>query len=231
MVKGILFKAFFIVLLLLPLLNVPGFYEHFASYLSGNIIREVISQQWHVVLISIALFMAFMIPLSYRRKANWGEYGLAGAFFVSLFIEMYGIPLTILLTSSYFFNPGAQTPGVLTGFEIFGVGFGMDIGMVYGAALIVVGMLLIITGWITLYKNVKKGLVTRGIYSYSRHPQYLGFILMTWGWFVAWPTLITLVFTPILVYKYLDVCRKEENEVSKQFIKYRAYKKSVPFFI
>ena len=99
--KKILFRIFIVILFLLPLLFVQEFYLHFYAYLSSNVITEVVTRQWMVVLFFIILFMAFLIPLSYRRKAGWVEYGLVAAFFVSLFVEMYGIPLTILLASKY----------------------------------------------------------------------------------------------------------------------------------
>ncbi len=230
--KKILFRIFIVILFLLPLLFVQEFYLHFYAYLSSNVITEVVTRQWMVVLFFIILFMAFLIPLSYRRKAGWVEYGLVAAFFVSLFVEMYGIPLTILLASKYFFVPGTQLPPNVLNIYFMGVGLGLDMAMIYGSLLILIGMSLIILGWVTLYRKSKeKGLVTSGIYQYSRHPQYLGFIFIILGWFFGWPTPLTLVFAPILVYKYLDVCRKEESEVTKEHPEYEEYKLKVPFMV
>jgi protein-S-isoprenylcysteine O-methyltransferase Ste14 len=108
----------------------------------------------------------------------------------------------------------------------------MDAAMAYGLVLMVVGGLLILLGWLTLYKNIKKtGLVTQGIYSCSRHPQYLGFILIVLGWFFGWPTILTLAFTPILVYKYLKVCLEEEKEMEKGFPEYKKYRARTPFLV
>jgi protein-S-isoprenylcysteine O-methyltransferase Ste14 len=230
--KKILFRIFIVILFLLPLLFVQEFYLHFYAYLSSNVITEVVTRQWMVVLFFIILFMAFLIPLSYRRKAGWVEYGLVAAFFVSLFVEMYGIPLTILLASKYFFVPGTQLPPNVLNISFMGVGLGLDMAMIYGSLLILIGMSLIILGWVTLYRNSKeKGLVTSGIYQYSRHPQYLGFIFIILGWFFGWPTPLTLVFAPILVYKYLSVCRKEEAEVMKEHPEYEEYRSKVPFML
>lgn len=230
--KKILFRIFIVILFLLPLLFVQEFYLHFYAYLSSNVITEVVTKQWTVVLFFIILFMAFLIPLSYRRKAGWVEYGLVAAFFVSLFVEMYGIPLTILLASKYFFVPGTQLPPNVLNISFMGVGLGLDMAMIYGSLLILIGMSLIILGWVTLYRNSKeKGLVTSGIYQYSRHPQYLGFIFIILGWFFGWPTPLTLVFAPILVYKYLSVCRKEETEVMKEHPEYEEYRSKVPFML
>jgi hypothetical protein len=218
-------------LILAPAFFISDFYQHFYVYLTGSVITRIITEQWHIVVLNILVFSAFLIPLSFRRKANWAEYGLVTAFFVSLFIEMYGIPLTILFASKYFYNLGEGAPPHVVEFDLLGVGFGMDAAMAYGAVLMILGTVLIVIGWITLYLNVKKGrFVSTGIYAYSRHPQYLGFILVILGWFFGWPTLISLIFVPLLVYKYIRVCLTEEKEIEAAN-EYQAYRKTVPFFV
>jgi protein-S-isoprenylcysteine O-methyltransferase Ste14 len=162
---------------------------------------------------------------------NWKEYGLVTAFFVSLFIEMYGIPLTVLFASRSFATSGNNIPNVIYGFNFFGVDIKMSVAMVYGTVLMVLGTILIIAAWGTLYKNYKKNsIVKTGIYSYSRHPQYFGFILIIIGWLVGWPTFLTIIFGPILIFVYIYVCRIEENELS-HISAYAGYKKQVPFFV
>jgi len=221
-----------LLILLPPIVFFRDFYKHFYVYLTGNIITNLITQQWHIVVLSILLFVAFLVPLSFRRKANWAERGLVTAFFISLFIEMYGIPLTILFASKYFITTNVNAPDHLIKFNFLGVCIGMTMAMSYGALLIIIGALLVIIGWITLYRNVKKkGLVTNGIYRYSRHPQYLGFILVIIGWFIGWPTILTLVFTPILIYRYIRLCKTEEYEIQNKFPEYKDYKTSVSLFI
>ena len=218
-------------LALAPLFFLGDFYQHFYVYLTGNVITRIITEQWHIVILNILLFSAFLIPLSFRRKAKWTEYSLVTAFFVSLFIEMYGIPLTIMFASKYFYTLGESAPPHVVEFDLFGVGFGMDAAMAYGAVLMAIGAALIMIGWITLYINVRKNnFVTSGVYAYSRHPQYLGFILIILGWFFGWPTLISLVFVPVLIYKYIRVCITEEKEIGST-TEYQTYKNSVPFFI
>ncbi len=230
--KNLYFRIFILIFFLIPLFFFQDFYIHFYAYLSSNVITEVVTSQWAVVLFFIILFLVFLIPLSYRRKAAWVEYSLVVAFFISLFVEMYGIPLTILLASKYFFVPGTQLPPNVLNISFMGVGLGLDMAMVYGSVMIIMGMTLIILGWVTLYRNTKKeGLVTSGIYNYSRHPQYLGFILIILGWFFGWPTPLTLIFAPILIYKYVTVCRKEEIEVKKEHPEYDNYRSNVPFMI
>lgn len=229
--KNLIPRLLTVLLFAIPLIFYKEFYKSFIIYLPNDTFINSFRNQWHLVIINIIFFMLFLIPLSYRRKTNWTEYGLVTAFFISLFIEMYGIPLSLLFMSKYL-DVHTAVPPVLFSFNMFGVELSLDICMLYGGIIMTIGMIIITIGWITLYRNIKgKGLVTSGIYSFSRHPQYAGFILIIVGWFFGWPTLLTIILSPILIYKYIRVCILEEKEVAKEFPEYSEYKKKVPFFI
>jgi Ca2+/Na+ antiporter len=85
-------RLILLVLFIIPLFYLQKFYDHFYVYLTGTIINEVAVNAWPVVIASIVVFSLFLIPLNYRKKTKWIDYSLVGAFFVSLFVEMYGIP-------------------------------------------------------------------------------------------------------------------------------------------
>ena len=207
------------------------FYEHFKAHLSGSIVDDVIRGEWHVVVFNIVLFTSFLIPLTFRRKADWKEYTIVVAFIVSLFVEMYGIPLLIILVAggqSTTQPPNLDTPLVI---DFLGVEFAFTIPMIYGAVLILLGMTLIIVGWFQLYKGVKEdALVTTGLYAISRNPQYLGFMLVVIGWWLGWPTLLVTVFAPILVLLYYRLCKVEEGEVG-DLPGFDEYRQTVPLVI
>jgi protein-S-isoprenylcysteine O-methyltransferase Ste14 len=220
------------VFIALPIIFWEDFAIQFRTHFTGTLLDITIKNQWLLVVLNIVLFLSFLLPLSYRRKINWKEYGLITAFFVSLFIEMYGIPLTVFFASEYISGSSApEAPNSVINFEFLGVDISMSLGMVYGTVLMTVGMILIIIGWVTLYKNLQENeIVTKGIYSMSRHPQYLGFILIVVGWLAGWPTILTVIFAPILIFMYVRVSIKEEEELAGNEA-YGEYRKEVPFFI
>src|SRR5690606_1655260 len=80
------------------------------------------------------------------------------------------------------------------------------------------GFYLIAAGWRTLYAAQKDGeLATTGLYAYVRHPQYVGFVLIMFGFLLHWPTLLTLIMFPVLLWMYSRLSITEEREAEKTF--------------
>ncbi|MFO8051295.1 MAG: methyltransferase [Thermoplasmatota archaeon] len=226
-----MFRVALVLLALYPFFFLEPFTEHVQAHFTGAIHGNMITGQWHIVLLNVLAFTAFLIPLAFRRKANWKEFGLVAAFFISLFIEMYGIPLTIMFASKAF-GPGPTSDlSYVLVVSFMGVEFAFTLPMLYGFFLMALGTIVVIAGWITLYKGMKKeDLVTSGIYSASRHPQYLGFILVIMGWIIGWTTVLTVIFGTVLIVMYLRVCYKEEDELGKDH-DYASYKEKAPFMV
>jgi protein-S-isoprenylcysteine O-methyltransferase Ste14 len=95
------------------------------------------------------------------------------------------------------------------------------------------GFVLIAAAWRVLYDAQQRGtLATTGPYSYVRHPQYDGFILIMFGFLLQWPTILTLAMFPVLVWMYVRLARQEEREALASFGKaYVDYAAQVPAFI
>lgn len=74
--------------------------------------------------------------------------------------------------------------------------------------------------------------ITEGIYSYLRHPQYLGAIMAHIGFSFLLSGLYALLSTPLIIlYNYL-IAWKEEKELIQEFGKeYKNYKNKVPMFL
>ena len=75
-------------------------------------------------------------------------------------------------------------------------------------------------------------LATSGPYAWVRHPQHVAFVLIMLGFLLQWPTLLTLVMFPLLVWMYARLARAEEREVAREFGEaYTGYAAETPRFI
>jgi protein-S-isoprenylcysteine O-methyltransferase Ste14 len=135
---------------------------------------------------------------------------------------MYGFPLTIYFITSFF---GAEL------FPYQFVEYMMIFGAPVGYTITIIGAILVILGWRAIHKS-KGVLVTNGAYSYVRHPQYLGLILISLGWFIHWPAIPTAIMLPILIFVYYKLAKEEELELEREYSEaYREYKRKTPMFL
>ena len=196
---------------------------------------------WTLVILNTVVFVLFALSfVRPRTKLDWRSFGIFAAFLVALFTEMYGFPLTIFLLSGWL---GNSSPGVDLLSHNNGHLWSTLLGWkgdphfspfhLLSYILISGGFLLISTAWEMLYKAQSENrLAVNGPYAYVRHPQYVGFILIMFGFLFQWPTLITLVMFPILIVVYMRLARREEREVIEQFgNEYLTYAKSTPAFL
>ena len=194
---------------------------------------------WLLVFLNIGIFLYFLkSSFKPRTKTDWRTYHTFGAFIVALFAEMYGFPLTIYLITS-FFGKKLGLDFTHDNGHILNTLLGIkgdphfSILHIISYALIIGGFSLLANAWEILYKAQKiQKLATSGIYTYIRHPQYLAFILIILGFLVQWPTLITLLMAPVLIWRYFRLAKTEELEMYKQFgISYTRYLKRTSAFI
>lgn len=191
---------------------------------------------WGIAITIVLVFTFFVVrylPMRTRLAKRSG--GALIAFFVALFAEMYGFPLTIYLLG-HFLNlqiPLDHVSGHLLGDVItwLGLGDGWFIVMLLSNLLIIGGIWIISAGWEQVYRSEGR-LVTDGIYRYVRHPQYSGIFVITLGLMIQWPTLPTLILWPFVIAMYVRLANKEEEDVLEKFPdEYAAYMERTPRFI
>ena len=196
---------------------------------------------WGLAVINSAVFIIFTYSFfKPRTKRDWRSFGAFSAFLVALFAEMYGFPLTLFFLSGWL---QSRYPDVAWFTHdaghlletMFGWRTSPHFGPFHILSFVFIGggFVLISSAWGMLYEAQKRGaLATTGPYQYVRHPQYVGFILVMFGFLLQWPTLLTLAMFPVLAVMYVRLALSEEREVSAAFGEdYRRYRAVVPAFV
>lgn len=102
--------------------------------------------------------------------------------------------------------------------------------LVLGARIAIKGVKEVTLKVAETHKTEK--IVTTGVYSIVRHPQYLGALLAHVGISILLSAAYSLLFTPLMVILIYLISRKEEEELTKEFGKeYEHYKKKAPMLI
>ena len=195
---------------------------------------------WSLVIINSLVFIIFAFSFAKPQSPrDWRSFGAFSAFLVALFTEMYGFPLTIYLLSGWLSSkfPGVDFLAHDSG-HLLEVMFGWRSNPHFGpfhllsAIFIGGGFILLAAAWNVLYQAQReRRLALTGPYAYVRHPQYVGFVSIMFGFLFQWPTLITLIMFPILVYMYARLARAEEREVIAEFgEEYTRYASQTPAF-
>ena len=194
---------------------------------------------WADALLVSAVFLIFVLGLAWPRgRAQWRNAGMVSAFLISLFVEMFGLPLTLFVLA-----PVLEVPVLAFGLReshllalalalagVVPLGWGVYLVMTVSLVLIAIGMTLLALGWAQVF-GARHELMTRGVYSILRHPQYLGLILIIVAFNVQWPTLLTLLMAPLLVVAYVRQARREDAELAARFGEaFARYAARVPAF-
>lgn len=196
---------------------------------------------WSLVILNSLVFIIFAFSFTKPKTArDWRSLGAFSGFVVALFTEMYGFPLTIYLLLPWL---STHFPGVdfLThdAGHLLEVMFGWKVNPHFGPfhilsyIFIFGGFTMLSSAWGVLYDAQRhRRLAATGLYARMRHPQYVAFVLIMFGFLLQWPTLITLAMFPILAWVYARLAKSEEHDMSAQFGNdYDQYRQHTPSFI
>jgi methanethiol S-methyltransferase len=195
---------------------------------------------WTLVILNAAVFIAFAFSFyKPRTRRDWRSFGAFSAFLVALFTEMYGFPLTIYLLSGWLSSRSPEVDWLShDAGHLLEMLFGWRANPHFGPlhllsfAFIGGGFILLANAWKPLYEAQRTHqLATSGPYARIRHPQYVAFVLIMLGFLVQWPTLLTLLMFPVLVFMYVRLARSEERDAVREFgDAYRNYAFRTPAF-
>ncbi|MFA6270422.1 MAG: isoprenylcysteine carboxylmethyltransferase family protein [Candidatus Paceibacterota bacterium] len=196
---------------------------------------------WGLVVLNVAIFLIFAFSFTHpKTKRDWRSFGAFSAFIVALFTEMYGFPLTIYFLSGWLtkwvpgLDPFTHNSGHILE-DLFGWGGDPHFGPFHIASYILIfyGFSLLAKSWKVLYASQREHtLATTGPYARIRHPQYVGFVTIMFGFLLQWPTILTVIMFPILIWVYTRLAYREEREMQKEFGDvYKKYYEQVPAFI
>ena len=196
---------------------------------------------WLLVILNSAVFIIFAFSFfKPRTKRDWRSFSAFSAFIVALFVEMYGFPLTIFLLSGWLQTraPGVDLMSHDAGHlweTIFGLKGDPHFAVLHilSSVFLVGGFWLLAAAWPVLYRAQKTHqLATGGVYQRVRHPQYIGFVLIMFGFLLQWPTILTLAMFPVLVFMYSRLAIFEERESEREFgAAWRDYAARTPRFL
>ena len=195
---------------------------------------------WTLVILNSAIFLMFAFTFFKPQTArDWRTFGAFAAFVIALFAEMYGFPLSIYLMSGWLQTkyPNLDLLSHNTGHmwsTLLGETGDPHFGLLHIASYIFLGFgfYLLSSAWTVLYHAQRRQrLAIAGPYARIRHPQYVGFVLIMFGFLLQWPTLLTLLMFPILLVMYARLAITEETEMRKQFgAEFDAYVALTPRF-
>ena len=193
---------------------------------------------WLLVAANSVIFIMFAFSFGKPQSPrDWRSFGMFSAFIVALFAEMYGFSLSIYLMSGWLqtrypsLDLMSHDAGHLWS-TMFGLTGNPHLSVLHILSFVFIGggFMLLSAAWPYLLAAQKQGrLATRGVYGRIRHPQYVGFMSILFGFLLQWPTILTLVMFPFLVFMYVHLAHTEEAEARNIFgEEYDRYAARVP---
>lgn len=196
---------------------------------------------WSLVFFHSFIFIIFAFSFTRPKSlTDWRTFGTFSAFVIALFTEMYGFPLTLYLLSGWLGT--TIDTSVLFGhdyghlwYTFLGLSGNPHTNALHWLSNIFIwaGLLFLSATWRYLYQaQTNEKLATEGPYSVVRHPQYVAFTVIMFGFLLQWPTILTVAMFPVLLFRYIRLAKKEEEETREYFgASYDNYAETVPAFI
>lgn len=166
----------------------------------------------------VAVSVALLQPAGHR---DWRGVGAFLSFLSALCAEITLVPMLVYLGWRWLLAQLVGVHATASGRDVIELVVGWDIHRHFawldraGDLAIVSGLAVLVLAWRGLHAARRdRRLATTGVYAVVRHPQYLGYLMVMFGFLLQWPSLLTGVAFAVVVMAYGGLIRREEDELS-----------------
>jgi hypothetical protein len=195
---------------------------------------------WTLFLIASVLLVAIALALSRPAgQRDWRGVSAFLGFIAALCAEIALVPLLVYLAWRWLLERIAGTHAFGDGLDLVQLVFGWEMHRHsvwldrLGDFAIVGGVVVLAAAWKGLVDARRAGSFARtGIYARVLHPQYLGFVLIMFGFLLQWPALLTgLAFGAVLL-AYRRLASDEEQAMAARYgAEWTRYRQRTPRFV
>ena len=192
---------------------------------------------WSLVVIdsAVTILFAFSLLRPSTKRERW-PFALFSLCLIAFFFEKLGFPLTAyvisdLVASAFLVGDPISSPSG----SLLNLLYGDYAGIVRVIGLILagVGIVAMVWAWQALQRARRhQKPATDRPYTWVRHPQYAGLILMLFGLILMLPTFPSIVVAPVVAWLYVRLAIDEEKDCLRVFgFEYRQYVERTPAFV
>lgn len=177
---------------------------------------------WTAFAVASAILGAIAIALAKPAPhRNWRASTAFLGFVAALAAEIVLVPLFVFLAWSWLLQELAARRLSHDAADLLRLVFGWRMHRhaewfeTIGVVLIACGLAMLVLAWKSLLDARRaQRLATTGVHGVVRHPQYVGFVLIMFGFVLQWPSLLTSVAFVIVVVAYGRLARDEDADLA-----------------
>jgi methanethiol S-methyltransferase len=177
---------------------------------------------WTLFLVLTATLVVLAIALAQPPgHRDWRGAGAFLGFLAALCAEITLVPMLVYLAWRWLLVKVVGLHATASGPDMVDLVLGWDLHRHIpwldrlGDIVILSGLVALVLAWWGLQSARRaRRLATTGVYAVVRHPQYLGYLLVMFGFLLQWPSLLTGLAFAAVVVAYGRLVRREEDDLS-----------------
>lgn len=177
---------------------------------------------WTLFLVLTATLVVLSIALAQPPgHRDWRGAGAFLGFLAALCAEITLVPMLVYLAWRWLLAKLVGLHATTSGTDMLDLVLGWDLHRHLpwldrmGDIVILSGLVVLVLAWWGVQAARRsRRLATTGVYAVVRHPQYLGYLLVMFGFLLQWPSLLTGLAFAAVVVAYGRLIRREEDELA-----------------